>query len=129
MPKRRDYAAEYQRRQERAQAEGFASDYERRMASVPRTGDPGLDEERREFQRGHRGPGSLRDYAQPGDAVQISDERDSQGRFTTLAYYPADPYRDSRIYSIRDLSTDELMDLLDDLRDDDVAVSAGYLEE
>lgn len=128
MPSRRDYADEYRRRQERAREEGYASDYERRMAGAPK-GDDLQDTELREFLRGHRGAGFLRDYAQPGDAVQIGSERDAQGRFTTLAYYPGDPSRDARMISIRDLSTDELMDLLDDLRDDDVAVSAGYLEE
>jgi hypothetical protein len=123
MPSRRDYSEEYRRRQERAREEGYASDYERRMAGA------GADPEEREWQRGHRGIGYLRDYAQAGDAVQISDDRDSQGRFTSLNYYPADPDREVRLISIRDLSTDELLDLLDDLRDDDVAVSAGYLEE
>lgn len=128
MANRRDYAAEYQRRQERAQAEGFASDYERRMASAPK-GESLEDTELREYLRGHRGAGFLRDYAQPGDAVQVGSERDQDGRFTTLYYYPEDPGRDVRVISIRDLSTDDLMDLFDDLRDDDVAVSAGYLEE
>lgn len=128
MPARRDYGEEYRRRQERAREEGYASDYQRRMAGAPK-GDDLEDTELREYLRGHRGAAFLRGYAQPGDAVQISAERDSGGRFTTLAYYPADPHRDPRMISIRDLATDELLDLLDDLRDDDVAVSAGYLEE
>lgn len=128
MPSRRDYGEEYRRRQERAQAEGFASDYERRMAGAPQ-GDRLEDTELREYLRGHRGAGFLRDYAQEGDAVQLSDERDSLGRFTTLAYYPVDTDREPRMISIRDLSTDDLRDLLDDLEDEGVAVSAGYLEE
>jgi hypothetical protein len=128
MANRRDYGEEYRRRQERAQAEGFASDYERRMARAPQ-GDRLEDTEAREYLRGHRGEQFLRDHAREGDAVQISDERDSDGRFTTLDFYPADPDREPRTISIRDLSTDEIHDLLDDLDDEGVAVSAGYLEE
>lgn len=123
MASRRDYGEEYRRRQERAQAEGFASDYERRMAG---TRD---NPEDREYARGHRGEGYLRDYAREGDAVQLSSERDSEGRFTTLTLYPEDPDREVRSISIRGLSTDEIHDLLDDLADEGVAVSAGYLEE
>lgn len=123
MASRRDYGEEYRRRQERAQAEGFASDYERRMAG---TRD---NPEDREYARGHRGEGYLRDYAREGDAVQLSSERDSEGRFTTLTLYPEDPDREVRLISIRGLSTDEIHDLLDDLADEGVAVSAGYLEE
>lgn len=125
MPSRRDYSEEYRRRQERAQAEGFASDYERRMAGTENADSP----ERREFQRGHRGEAYLRDYAREGDAVEIGAERDSAGRFTTLTYYPTDPDRDVRQISIRGMDTDEIRDLLDDLEDEGVAVSAGYLEE
>jgi hypothetical protein len=126
---RRDYADEYRRRQERAQAEGFASDYDRRM----RRGDPERElpsrSEEAEFLRGHRGEAFLRAYAQADDAVEIGENRDSAGRFTTLNYYPADPDRDVRTISIRGMSTDEISDLLDDLEDEGVAVSAGYLEE
>ncbi len=124
MASRRDYADEYRRRQERAAEEGYASDYERRMA-----GARGDDPEAREYQRGHRGEGFLRDYAQEGDAVEIGENRDSQGRFTTLNYYPADPDREPRTISIRGMGTDEISDLLDDLEDEGVAVSAGYLEQ
>lgn len=123
MASRRDYAAEYQRRQERAQAEGYASDYERRMEGARDT------PEDREYQRGHRGESFLRDHAREGDAVQVGDERDSAGRFTTLAFYPTDPDREPRMISIRGMSTDDIRDLLDDLEDEGVAVSAGYLEE
>jgi hypothetical protein len=129
MPSRRDYGEEYRRRQERAQSEGFASDYDRRM----RRGDPDRDLPRNtedaEFLRGHRGESFLRAYAREGDAIQVGDGRDSEGRFTTLNYYPADPHREARTISIRDLSTDEVRDLLDDLEDEGVAISAGYLEE
>lgn len=130
MPGRRDYADEYRRRQERAREEGFASDYERRM----RQGDPNRplpeDPEEREYLRGHRGVEYLRGYAQEGDAVQVSgDFRDADGRFTTLTYYPASPDREVRYISIRDLSTDDLYDLFDDLEAEGIAVSAGYLEE
>lgn len=125
---RRDYAAEYRRRQERAREEGYASDYERRMAGAPE-GELLEHTELREYLRGHRGASFLRDYAQEGDAVMIEDSRDSAGRFTTLAYYPISPERDARMISIRDLDTDEIRDLLDDLEDEGVAVSAGYLED
>jgi hypothetical protein len=129
MPSRRDYGEEYRRRQERAQAEGFASDYDRRM----RRGDPdrGLphSSEEAEYLRGHRGESFLREYAREGDAVQIGSDRDSGGRFTSLTLYPEDPDREVRTISIRGLSTDEIHDLLDDLADEGVAVSAGYLEE
>jgi hypothetical protein len=128
MASRRDYSEEYQRRQERAQAEGFASDYERRMAQAP-SGEAYGDQERREFLRGHRGESFLRDYAREGDAVEIGSDRDSQGRFTSLTYYPTDPDREVRQISIRGMDTDEIRDLLDDLEDEGVAVSAGYLEE
>src|SRR5215472_14484365 len=123
MPSRRDYSAEYQRRQERAREEGYASDYERRMAGAPK-GDELGDSELREFMRGHRGPEFLRSYAREGDAVEIGSQRDADGRFTTLTYYPTDPDREVRQVSIRDLSTDEVLDLLDDLEDEGVSVSA-----
>ncbi len=128
MPKRRDYADEYRRRQERAAEEGFASDYERRMARAPRGDEYGAAESR-EYLRGHRGEAFLRAYAQADDAVEIGENRDSQGRFTTLNYYPADYDRRSRTISIRGMDSDEIRDLLDDLEDEGVAVSAGYLEE
>lgn len=123
MANRRDYGEEYRRRQERAREEGYASDYERRMAGARDT------PEAREYQRGHRGESYLRDYAEAGDAVQLSSDRDSAGRFTSLTYYPTDPDREVRTISIRGMSTDEIHDLLDDLEDEGVAVSAGYLEE
>jgi hypothetical protein len=129
MPSRRDYADEYRRRQERAREAGFASDYDRRMRRGVPEGPLPYSEEAAEYQRGHRGEGFLRDYAREGDAVQIGSERDSQGRFTTLNLYPEDPDREVRTISIRDLSTDDLRDLLDDLAAEGVAVTAGYLEE
>lgn len=128
MASRRDYADEYRRRQERAQAEGFASDYERRM----RRGDPDRplpEGEQAEYLRGHRGEAFLRGYAREGDALEVGEERDSLGRFTSLTLYPADPDREVRVISIRGLDTDEVRDLLDDLEDEGVAISAGYLEE
>lgn len=128
MPSRRDYAEEYLRRQERAREEGFASDYERRM----RRGDleRGLPTgEEAEYLRGHRGEGFLRDYAREGDALQLSGERDELGRFTTMILYPEDPDREVRSISIRGMSTDDIHDLIDDLVDEGVAVSVGYLEE
>ncbi len=126
MASRRDYADEYRRRQERAQAEGFSSDYDRRM----RRGDPERDLPRSAEEAEYlRGESYLRAYAEAGDAIQVGDERDSQGRFTTLDYYPTDPDREPRTISIRGMSTDEISDLLDDLEDEGVAVAAGYLEE
>lgn len=128
MAARRDYAEEYRRRQERAAELGFGSDYERRMARAP-AGDEYGAAERREYLRGHRGESFLRAYAQEGDAVEVGEARDSQGRFTSLTYYPTDPDREVRVISIRGMSNDEISDLLDDLEDEGVAVSAGYLEE
>jgi hypothetical protein len=128
MAKRRDYSAEYQARQARAREEGYASDYERRMAGAPKGDDLGASEER-EWARGHRGIGYLRDYAREGDQVEVASDRDREGRFTSLTYYPTDPHREVRTISIRDLSTDELHDLFDDLDDQGISVSAGYLEE
>jgi hypothetical protein len=128
MPSRRDYAEEYRRRQARARAEGFASDYDRRM----RQGDPERafprNTEDAEYLRGHRGEKFLREYAREGDAVQVGEVRDAQGRFTVLDYYPTDPHREARLISVRGMSTDEILDLLDDLQEEGVAISAGYLD-
>lgn len=130
MPDRRDYADEYRRRQERARAEGFASDYDRRM----RRGDPDADlprsTEEAEWLRGHRGEGYLRDYAREGDVLQVDSRDPNTGQIDTLALYPTDPDRDVRLVSIRNLSTDELLDLFDDLAAEGVAVDmAGYFGE
>ena len=98
------------------------------MEGAPQ-GDDLYASEQREWLRGHRGESYLRDYAREGDAVQVGDERDSAGRFTTLHLYPDDPAREPRVISIRGMSTADVRDLLDDLEDQGVAVSAGYLEE
>lgn len=130
MANRRDYAAEYRRRQEQARAEGFESDYDRRMRrGDPERDRPTPDSEEAEYLRGHRGEQFLRDHAREGDAVEIGEARDAQGRFTSLNFYPADYDRDIRVISIRGMDSDEIRDLLDDLEDAGVAVSAGYLEE
>lgn len=123
MPPDRDYSEEYRRRQERAREEGYASDYERRMAEA------GDSPEEREWARGHRGESFLRDYAEAGDVLMVGDERDAAGRFTSLHLYPEDPEREVRTISIRGMDIDAIHDLLDDLAAEGVAISAGYLEE
>lgn len=120
--------SDWERRNERAREQGFASEYDRRM----RQGDLERDRpsgEQAEYLRGHRGEAYIRDYAREGDAVMVGDERDAAGRFTTLHYYPEDPAREPRTISIRGMTIDDIHDLLDDLADEGVAIAAGYLEE
>lgn len=128
----RDYRQEYQRRQERAQEEGFASDYDRRM----RRGDPERElpsGEEAEYLRGHRGEEYLRDQAERhGEELHLVLEegaRDSQGQFTTLVLQSDDPFVEDKLISIRGLSLDELYDLFAELDAEGVAIEVNYIGE
>jgi hypothetical protein len=77
--KRRDYAAEYARRQELARSRGFGGYYEQRRAGGPRA-EPRYVEEPREQPRGGLDFGSPEDRAwEVGPAVPV--ERDDSAAF------------------------------------------------
>jgi hypothetical protein len=60
-PRRRDYAAEYARRQQRARQAGFGSYYQRRVAGVPKG--------ERARVRGHRGRADFLASLREGDLI------------------------------------------------------------
>lgn len=81
MARKRDYRAEYARRQERARQLGHKGYYQRRVAGAERGTEA--------FQRarGHRGRADLVRSLRPGDLVGIepsTSARDKQGRWTRV---------------------------------------------
>lgn len=115
--RRRDYAAEYRRRQERARARGFRSYYEERIrggaAADPSAAPPGPELRRR--RAGHAGRSAFLDYIREGDVVMLGDhisriERGSSGRYVSIEklVVPEDPERPTRRFTIHGITKAQL---------------------
>lgn len=120
--RKRDYAAEYARRQARARAAGFESYYDRRVrggrAATPSTPRPSGDLLQRA--RGHAGRAGLLAYIQPGDIVMLDrhvkdHDRDERGRWRRIGkeVHPDDPSRPVRRFQLFNVSDAQLARLID----------------
>lgn len=113
---RRDYAAEYARRQARARAAGFRSYYEQRTRRAPGAEKPPPDVLRR--RRGHAGPADLRRDAGAGDQLTAQlTRRDDQGRYRRIEIAVDSPDGTTTTYRLhgRQLRKDFLLRLVRDL--------------
>lgn len=105
MARKRDYAAEYARRQERAKQLGFGSYYERRTAGVPRG--------ERARVRGHRGRADFLSTLREGDLIlcDITSIRlQPNGRYSPIwkTVIPANGGRE-REYALRNQTRESLL--------------------
>lgn len=115
-PKRkRDYAAEYRRRQELAQQRGFRNYYERRTRVVP--GQKIIDPEVRARRAGHRGTAGFLASLREGDLilcdVRAVDRDPKTGLYKRIdkTVIPADGGGE-RHYVLRRLSRQRLIDVI-----------------
>lgn len=116
MARKRDYAAEYARRQKRARALGFESYYERRTRGTPGAAKP--SREQLAIRRGHRSSRDLVRELREGDLIlcDITNVRWNEGRqwFNLIekTVIPASlgPHRE---YTLRRVSRERLRRLID----------------
>lgn len=113
VARRRDWKAEYRRRQERARQRGFRSYYDERIRggaeATPSTPAP-TPEERRQ-RGGHAGYAAFIDYIHDGDTVMMADhisriQRSPSGRYEVIEMLviPDDPRRPTKRFWIRGLT-------------------------
>lgn len=121
--RRRDYAAEYRRRQARAKEAGFESYYDQRMrggaSAVPSDPLPRTRAERQR-RRGHAGFSAFLDYIHEGDVVMLADhisriERSASGRYAAIEklVVPEDPERATRRFVIHGLTATQLQQMIE----------------
>lgn len=114
--RKRDYAAEARRRNERARALGFKNYYERRTRLEPGAERPSTQVLRR--RRGHASRKDLLRDARPGDLVTvIGTDRDKQGRLRRIQISVIDEQGDERLYwiSTRNMRQKDLDQLVEGL--------------
>ena len=120
--RRRDYAAEYRRRQERARSRGFESYYQERIRggakASPDTPPPGPEVRRR--RAGHGGRSAFLDYIREGDVVMRADhlsriERAGSGRYVAIEklVVPEDPERPTRRFVMHGLTKAQLARMIE----------------
>lgn len=131
--RKRNYAAEYARRQRLAQERGHGSYYEQRIrggadapADAPRPTGRELARA-----RGHAGLRDLLREIQPESLVAISTnlrnlETDDAGTWVEIPLTVYGPDGDEREYMLRDVTDEELDWLIDELDDLDVDYSPDY---
>lgn len=132
-PRKRDYAAEYARRQSLAKQRGHGSYYEQRIrggsTAKPDAPRPSGSELRKA--RGHAGLRDLLREIQPESLIAVSTnlrnlETDDRGNWVEIPLTVYGPDGDEREYTLRDVSDDDLEWLLGELDDLDVDYSPDY---
>lgn len=116
--RRRDYAAEYERRQRRARERGFGSYYEQRVQGTR----PGTPE--RAKARGHRSRADFLAALGEGDLIILpfgitsvefdDDARDGEGAYVEIVKLVVDAETGTeRTYTLRNLTRDELVETIE----------------
>lgn len=102
--RKRDYAAEYKRRQERARAAGFSNYYERRIRGGERKAKPASPRPTGAALRTARGHASAEDFIRelrPGALVEVTDyDRGADGQVRRLGLLVTDEDGGERSYNI-----------------------------
>lgn len=130
MARKRNYAAEYARRQERARTLGFESYYARRVRRGAPPSAPRPSGRELRAARGHAGFRDLLRELGDGDIIGIdgaASTRDpTTGRWTNVKIHVIDVNGREHTYTMRNVSDEKVQDLLDRIESVGAISSPAY---